>query len=109
LIDPLLTKRKNENDIGTVLSIRANNKNILSVDGQGNAVFSGALSAATGDFTGTIHAKAGGDIAGWYIDGTSITKVVNIETEGNTYRRVSLGSDPKYPAFFVTASSSFEK
>ena len=53
--------------------------------------------------SGTIYADFG-EIAGWSIEPTQITKVVDIGA--NNSRRVSLCSDSSSPAFFVTASDA---
>lgn len=78
---------------GAGIKIKDRNGNdAFYADEDGNLVLSGKINAQIGN------------IAGWSIEPSQITKVVNLGT--NNLRRVSLCSDVNSPAFFVTASDT---
>ena len=79
---------------GAGIKIKDSNGNdAFYADDDGNLVLSGKINAQ------------GGSIAGWFIESSQITKVVNLGTDSKpSWRRVSLCSDKDSAAFFVTAS-----
>lgn len=93
-IDPMGTYNE---DI--VFGIRKDDRDIVSVDDDGNAVFSGKVYATDGSFVGSVTAREGYIGTGescWEISGNSITNtgdatIYTVNPENNSYTKIQSG------------------
>lgn len=93
-IDPMGTYNE---DI--VFGIRKDDRDIVSVDDDGNAVFSGTVYATDGSFVGSVTAREGYIGTGescWEISGNSITNtgdatIYTVNPENDSYTRLQSG------------------
>lgn len=68
--------------VGISMTKNSNGSNIFSLDGNGNLVIVGAVTATSGSFTGSITSNSG-SIGGWIINSTGISKGNNfINSDG---------------------------
>lgn len=97
------------------------NSNQFTLDANGNATFSGALSAATGTFAGSLSAASGtfsGTVSGSTITGSTFTSAdgrLNINNDGviikinpAATKRLVMGVDNGIPAFYMQNFDSLE-